>query len=83
MAPTIHDGYILAVDSSEIDKRKLDGKIVIARNKESGLTVSRFRRYDQTEVLQAEDPQYAAVTLGRKNEWTILAKVLRWIGKAP
>lgn len=83
MAPTIHDGYILAVDSSQIDKRKLDGKIVIARNNESGLTVSRFRRYDQTEVLQPDDPQYAAVTLGRKNEWTILAKVLWWIGNAP
>ena len=83
MAPTIHDGYILAVDSSEIDKRKLDGKIVIARNKESGLTVSRFRRYDHTEVLQSDNPEYSAVTLGRKNEWKILATVLWWIGNAP
>jgi SOS-response transcriptional repressor LexA len=83
MAPTIHDGYILVVDSSEIDKRKLDGKIVIAWTRKSGLTVSRFRRYDQTEVLQSDNPQYAAVMLGRKNEWKILAKVLWWIGNVP
>ncbi len=43
MAPLIYDGYILAVDSMQNDPSTLDGKIVIAWHKDSGLTVSRFR----------------------------------------
>lgn len=84
MMPTICDGYIVAVDSSQTDRSTLDGKIVIAWNKDKGLTVSRFRRYDQTEILQSENPQYESTTLGHKNDnWKVVAKVLWWIGKAP
>jgi SOS-response transcriptional repressor LexA len=84
MMPTIGDGYIVAVDSSQTDRSKLDGKIVIAWKKDEGLTVSRFRRYDHTETLQPENPQYDSITLGHKNEgWKVVAKVLWWIGKAP
>ena len=83
MAPTIEDGYVLVVDSSQIDKEKLNGKIVIAWSKDSGLAVSRFRRYDHTETLQSDNPQYESVTLGKRNNWKIIAKVLWWIGQAP
>lgn len=83
MAPTICDGYIVAVDSSQTDRSKLDGKIVIAWKKDRGLAVSRFRNYDHTEVLQTENPQYESITLGKKSEkWKVVAKVLWWIGKA-
>jgi SOS-response transcriptional repressor LexA len=84
MTPTIGDGYIVAVDSSQTDRSKLDGKIVIAWKKDKGLTVSRFRRYDHTETLQPENPRYESITLGHQNDkWKIVAKVLWWIGKAP
>jgi SOS-response transcriptional repressor LexA len=82
MNPLIYDGYILAVDSSQTDRSKLNGKIVIAWHKDAGLTVCRFRRYDHTEVLHSENRDYGSVTLDRKNKWKILAKVLWWIGKA-
>ena len=83
MAPTICDGYIVAVDSSQTDRSKLDGKIVIAWNQKRGLTVSRFRRYDHTETLQPENPQYESITLGKKDDkWKVVATVLWWIGKA-
>jgi SOS-response transcriptional repressor LexA len=83
MTPLIQDGYILAVDSSQNDQIQLNGKIVIAWHKDRGLTVSRLRRFDHTEVLQPENHAYEAITLGAKQRWTILAKVLWWIGKAP
>jgi SOS-response transcriptional repressor LexA len=84
MAPIICDGYIVAVDSSQTDRRKLNGTFVIAWKKDRGLTVSRFRRYDHTEVLQPENSEYESITLGRKNEsWKIVAKVLWWLAKAP
>ena len=84
MVPTICDGYVVAVDSSQTDRSKLDGEIVIAWNKDKGLTVSRFKRYDHTETLQPENPQHESITLGKKNDrWRIVAKALWWIGKAP
>ncbi len=83
MAPLIQDGYVVAVDSSQIDPCHLDGKIVIAWHKDVGLTISRFRRYDHTEVLVAENPEYGAVTINAKQPWKIVATVLWWIGKAP
>jgi SOS-response transcriptional repressor LexA len=83
MSPLIEDGYILAVDSSQTDRSKLDGNIVIAWHKDVGLTVSRLRRYDHTEVLHAENAQYQSVTLGSRETWKIVGKVLWWIGQAP
>jgi len=81
MNPLIGDGYILVVDSSQNDTAILDRQIVIAWHKDIGLTVSRFRRCDRTEVLHPENPKYESVTLDAKNKWKILAKVLWWIGK--
>jgi SOS-response transcriptional repressor LexA len=83
MAPLIYDGYILAVDSSQNDRAKLDGKIVIAWHKDMGLTVSRLKRYENTEVLQPENGGYESTVLDKKHTWKVLAKVLWWIGKAP
>ncbi len=83
MNPLIYADYILVVDSSQTNRSKLDGKIVIAWHKDVGLTVSRFRRYDHTEVLHPENREYQSVTLDRKNSWKIIARVLWWIGKAP
>ena len=82
MAPLIFDGFILAVDSSQHERSKLHGKIVIAWHKDMGLTVSRLKRYGSTEVLEPENRDYESIVLGGKQKWNILAKVLWWIGKA-
>jgi len=81
--PVICDGYILAVDSSQTELSKLSGKVVIAWHKDMGLTVSRLRHYDHTEVLQPENREYESIVLDDKHTWEILAKVLWWIGKHP
>ena len=63
MNSPIGDGYILVVDSSQNNTAALDRQIVIALDRDIGLTVSRFRRYDHTEVLHPENPKYESVTL--------------------
>jgi SOS-response transcriptional repressor LexA len=83
MRPLINDGYIVAVDSSQIGPSELDDKVVIAWNKDMGLMVSRLQHYDHTEVLQPENKEYESIVLNSRNKWKILAKVLWWIGKAP
>ena len=83
MSPLIQDGCILAVDSSQNDQIQLNGKIVIAWQKDRGLTVSRLRRFDHTEVLEPENRGYESITLSAQHRWTILGKVLWWIAMAP
>ena len=82
MAPIIQDGYLIAVDYSQNDHMLLNGKIVIAWHRDKGLTVSRFKRYDHTEVLEPENRGYESIALSTKHRWKIIAKVLWWIGKA-
>jgi SOS-response transcriptional repressor LexA len=43
----------------QADHMKLDGKIVVAWHKDQGLTVSRFKRYDHTEILEPENHGYS------------------------
>jgi len=83
MSPLISDGYVVAVDSSQTDHTHLDGKIVVAWHKDNGLTVSRFRRFDHTEILEPENHAYESVTLSSKRRWKVLARVLWWVGRAP
>jgi len=83
MSPLIRDGYILAVDSSQTEIAKLNGKIVIAWHRDKGLTVSRLNQFDHTIVLQSENASYESITLSSKQKWKIVAKVLWWIGKSP
>lgn len=83
MMPLIQNGYVVAVDSSQNERAKLNGKIVIAWHRDTGLTVSRLQRYGHTDILQPENREYETITLDSKHQWKILAKVLWWIGKAP
>jgi hypothetical protein len=83
MSPLIRDGYILVVDSSQTKISELNGKIVIAWHRDKGLTVSRLNQFDHTVVLQSENASYESITLGSKQKWKIVAKVLWWIGKSP
>ena len=79
MNPLICDGNILAADYSQNDHEQLLGKIVIAWNKDKGLTVSRLHRYGHIEVLQSENREYESIVMDKN--WTIVAKVLYWIGQ--
>jgi SOS-response transcriptional repressor LexA len=80
MMPLIHDGYIIVVDTSQTNRRKLYGHIVVAAHKEQGLVVSRLQRFDDTEVLVPENREYDSTALS--THWRIIAKILWWIGRS-
>jgi|SRR5580704_2497075 SOS-response transcriptional repressor LexA len=80
MMPLIHDGYIIVVDTSQTNRRRLYGHIVVAAHKEEGLVVSRLQRFDDTEVLVPENREYDSTALS--TNWRIIAKILWWIGRA-
>jgi SOS-response transcriptional repressor LexA len=81
MMPLIHDGYIIVIDTSQTNRGKLYGHIVIAAHKEHGLIVSRLQRFDDTEVLVPENREYESTAVST-NGWRIVAKLLWWIGQA-
>ena len=84
MMPLIHDGHIVAVDSSQTDASQLDGKVVIAWHEKKGLSISRFRQYGNVSVLEPENREYESVVLGgTRHGWRIVARVLWWVGRAP
>jgi SOS-response transcriptional repressor LexA/DNA-binding XRE family transcriptional regulator len=81
MMPLLHDGYIIVVDKSQTNRRKLYGQIVVAAHKEQGLIVSRLQRFDNTEVLVPENREYDSISISSAS-WRIVAKILWWIGRA-
>jgi SOS-response transcriptional repressor LexA len=80
MSPLILHGYIIAVDTSEIDANSLVGQIVVAAHKERGLLVSRLIRFDHTDALVSDRREYESVPVQAGSEWRIVGKVLWWTG---
>src|ERR1700747_1941751 len=64
MSPLILDGYIIAVDTSDISRDDLIGQIVVAWNtREKRLLVSRLIRFDHTEALVSDQREHESVSL--------------------
>jgi DNA-binding XRE family transcriptional regulator len=83
MSPLILDGYIVAVDTSDVSHDDLLGQIVVAWNQKKGLLVSRLIRFDHTEALVSDQREYESVSLATESHWRIVGKVLWWTGRAP
>lgn len=82
MSPLILDGYIIAVDTSDIANDKLVGHIVVASHQDKGLLVSRLIRFDQTDALVSDHREYESVPVTPGSAWRIVGKVLWWTGRA-
>ncbi|MGA7295030.1 MAG: LexA family transcriptional regulator [Terriglobales bacterium] len=82
MSPLILDGYIIAVDTSDIEHNNLVGQIVVASHKEKGLLVSRLIRFDHTDALVSDQREYGSVPVTPGSEWHIVGRVLWWTGRA-
>ena len=83
MNPVLHHGDLVAVDSFQTERRDLYDQLVVVSNEETGLGVSRLRRYDTLDVLEAESRQYDPVILNKSTGWRIVGKVLWWISGTP
>ena len=82
MSPSILDGYIVAVDTSEVTRDKLVGQIVVALNSEDRrLLLSRLIRFDHTEALVSDQRENLSVLIGNGSPWHIIGKVVWWAGR--
>ena len=83
MSPLILDGYIIAVDTSDVSRDRLIGQIVVAWNTEDKrLLVSRLIRFDHTDALVSDQRGHESVSLGDGSSWRIVGRVVWWAGKA-
>jgi SOS-response transcriptional repressor LexA len=80
MMPLVHDGYIIVVDTSQTDRHKLYGELIVVAHKERGLILSRLQRFDGIEVLVPENREYDSIPISNPG-WRVVAKVLWWIGR--
>ena len=83
MEPLIHQGDLIAVDSFQTERDQLCGKLVIVSSHGHGLSVSRLRRYDTLEMLEAENREYESFVLSKSGGLRVVGKVLWWIAGAP
>ena len=82
MSPLILDGYIIAVDTSEVSRDDLIGQIVVAWNpQEKRLLVSRLLRFDHTDALVSDQREAPSVLVTAGSKWRIAGRVLWWTGK--
>ena len=83
MSPLILDGYIIAVDTSDVSRDDLVGQIVVAWNAEKKqLLLSRLIRFDHIDALVSDQRGHESVSLANGSLWRIIGRVLWWMGKA-
>ena len=83
MSPTIENGDVVAVDSSQTDPAMLSGKVVVAWHREHGLSLARFLLVQGVQMLDSENHEYEPLVLEKDRNWRIVGRVLWWIRKAP
>ena len=82
MSPLILDGYIIAVDTSDVSRDRLLGQIVVAWSSEKKcLLVSRLIRFDHTDVLVSDQREHQSISLANGSSWRIVGRVLWWAGQ--
>lgn len=80
MEPLLHTGYIIVVDQKQNDRKKLNGKIIVAHHKKFGMVVSRFWSLAGAESLIPDNRQHHPVEWS--SAWQVTGKVLWWIGQS-
>jgi hypothetical protein len=69
----ILDGFIIAIDTSNLSHDELVGRIVVAPNIEEGLLVSRLIRFDHAHAL-VDHREYESVSLKADSIGALLVK---------
>jgi SOS-response transcriptional repressor LexA/DNA-binding XRE family transcriptional regulator len=83
MSPLINDGDVVAVDGSQTDPKKLNGKIVVGWHRLRGLSLARLIVAEGVQLLESEDREYMPVPVERDRKWQIIGRVLWWIRQGP
>lgn len=81
MAPLVNDGYIVIVDATQRDPKRLVGHMVAAREGD-GVTIKWLRKDKDTLLLvpQHISPRIPVRVMRPDDDWDIVGVVVKWIG---
>jgi SOS-response transcriptional repressor LexA len=84
MAPVVEEGYIVIIDASRRDPRKLVGQMVAARE-DNGVTIKWLRKDKEAFLLvpQHVSPRIPVRIMRADDDWAIVGTVVKWIGQPP
>jgi repressor LexA len=84
MAPIVNDGYVVIIDVNQRDPRRLEGKMIAAREGDA-VTIKWLRRDKGTYLLvpQHVSPRIPVRVMREEDDWGIVGEVLKWIGYPP
>lgn len=85
MSPLLEDGYVVAVDTAEVEAQRLYNEMVAARDPEGGVTIKWLRKVgpDLLLVPQHTSTRYQPIILTRTSGWKIVGRVVWWLGFPP
>jgi SOS-response transcriptional repressor LexA len=85
MSPILEDDYVIVVDTFERASRELVNSMVVAVSPEGAVTVKWLRKIGREYVLvpQHTSPRHNPIILRQVPGWSIIGKVLFWIGTPP
>jgi SOS-response transcriptional repressor LexA len=85
MRPVLEEGYIVAVDTAQIEPKELIEKMVAARDPDGGITIKWLRkvRDDFLLVPQNTSTRHQPVILSKEPGWKIVGKVVWCLFQAP
>jgi len=83
MEPSLRDGFIVALDMQQQNPAELANAMVAARDPSGAVTVKYLRRVQDEFLLVSEhtSTDYNPILLSREPGWSIIGKVLWWIGE--
>lgn len=81
MSPILEDDFIVAIDTSQTDGRKLVDQMVAAGDPEGGVTVKWLRRSGKSFMLVPQHTSVRHNPVVLEPGWRIIGRVLFWIGK--
>jgi len=79
MSPVLEDGYIAVIDAA--DRDRLYDEIVAARNSEGEVVLRWLRKSGSSDLLVAQSGSRRFQPVVLNEEWSIIGKVLWWVGK--
>lgn len=81
MVPTIYPGYVVFIDTSRRDPKRLVGQMVAAREGD-GVTIKWLRKDKDAYLLvpQHVSPRIPIRIMRAEDDWAIVGVVVKWIG---
>ncbi|MEZ2347406.1 S24 family peptidase [Terriglobus sp. RCC_193] len=85
MSPVLETGYIAIVDINRRDPKKLQNRMVAARDEDGGVTIKWLRYQDPMYLLvpQNTSQRHPVYIVREGDQVSIVGEVVMWIGKPP